>query len=148
MHTWFWWGNVKERDHLDDPGVDGRIILRSILRKWDVGVWTGSWNSQFDFFSKPSGTGSGFSSVSPSQYYSTTPPYSYFVYRRALFCSFQSVNSWYSRTWHFAHTVFLSASHDARKTITYFCISIILPVFVIETLFFCEVGPVLFKIPF
>jgi hypothetical protein len=27
-----------------DPGVDGRIILRWILRKWDVGVWTGlSW---------------------------------------------------------------------------------------------------------
>ena len=25
-----------------DPSVDGRIILRWILRKWDVGVWTGS----------------------------------------------------------------------------------------------------------
>jgi hypothetical protein len=23
-----------------DPGVDGRIILRWIFRKWDVGVWT------------------------------------------------------------------------------------------------------------
>ena len=23
----FWWGNVRERDHLGDPGVDGRIIL-------------------------------------------------------------------------------------------------------------------------
>ena len=23
-------------------GVDGRIILRWILRKWDVGLWTGS----------------------------------------------------------------------------------------------------------
>jgi hypothetical protein len=30
------------RDRLEDPGVDGRIILRWILRKWDVGVWTGS----------------------------------------------------------------------------------------------------------
>jgi hypothetical protein len=30
------------RDHLEDPGVDGRIILRSIFRKLDVGVWTGS----------------------------------------------------------------------------------------------------------
>jgi len=27
---------------LEDPGVDGRIILRWIFRKLDVGVWTGS----------------------------------------------------------------------------------------------------------
>ena len=27
---------------LEDPGVAGRIILRWIFRKWDVGVWTGS----------------------------------------------------------------------------------------------------------
>jgi hypothetical protein len=31
-----------KNDHLGDPGVDGRIILRWIFRKWDVGVWTGS----------------------------------------------------------------------------------------------------------
>jgi hypothetical protein len=42
--TEFWWGNLRERDHWEDPGVDGRIILRWIFRKWDVGVWTGlSW---------------------------------------------------------------------------------------------------------
>jgi hypothetical protein len=29
-------------DHLEDPGLDGRIILRWIFRKWDVGIWTGS----------------------------------------------------------------------------------------------------------
>jgi hypothetical protein len=23
----FWWGNLRERDHLEEPGVDGRIIL-------------------------------------------------------------------------------------------------------------------------
>jgi len=33
--------NLRERDHFGDPGVDGRIMLRWIFRKWDVGVWTG-----------------------------------------------------------------------------------------------------------
>ena len=50
MHVWgrgeaytrFWWGNLKERDHLGDPGADGRIILSWIFRKCDMGVWTGS----------------------------------------------------------------------------------------------------------
>jgi len=28
---------VRERDHVGDPGVEGRIIFR----KWDVRVWTG-----------------------------------------------------------------------------------------------------------
>jgi hypothetical protein len=32
-------GKPEERDHLGDPGVDERIILRRIFRKWDVGVW-------------------------------------------------------------------------------------------------------------
>jgi hypothetical protein len=34
-------GNLMERDHLEDPDKDGRIILRWIFRKWDVGAWTG-----------------------------------------------------------------------------------------------------------
>ena len=37
-----WVGNLRERDHLEDPGVDGRLILRWILRKWDVRACTGS----------------------------------------------------------------------------------------------------------
>jgi hypothetical protein len=42
----FWWENLRERDHWGDQGVDGRIILRHIFRKWDVGVNTGlSWLS-------------------------------------------------------------------------------------------------------
>jgi hypothetical protein len=38
--TEFWWGNLGERDHWGDPGVDGMLIVRWIFRKWD-GVWTG-----------------------------------------------------------------------------------------------------------
>jgi len=35
-------GNLRERGHLENPGVDGMIILRWILRKWDLGLWAGS----------------------------------------------------------------------------------------------------------
>ena len=31
--TGFWWGNLRERDNLGDPGVGERIILRWIFRK-------------------------------------------------------------------------------------------------------------------
>jgi len=37
VHTGFWWGNLRKRDHMEDPGIDERIILRWILRKWDGG---------------------------------------------------------------------------------------------------------------
>jgi len=41
-YTGFWWGNLRGRDRLEDPRVDGKVTLRWIFRKWDVGVWTGS----------------------------------------------------------------------------------------------------------
>ena len=40
VHTGLWWENLRERDHLEDPVVDGKIILRWI-RKWDGGARTG-----------------------------------------------------------------------------------------------------------
>jgi hypothetical protein len=40
--NWVFMGSLRERDHWGDAGSDGRIILRWIFRKWDVGVWTGS----------------------------------------------------------------------------------------------------------
>jgi hypothetical protein len=32
MHTGFWWGNMKERDHFEDLDTDGRITLNFIQR--------------------------------------------------------------------------------------------------------------------
>jgi hypothetical protein len=30
VHTGFWWGSLRERDHLEDPGMDKRIITDSM----------------------------------------------------------------------------------------------------------------------
>ena len=38
VYTGFWWRNLKGRDHLGDPDVDGKIILRWIFRKWVGGM--------------------------------------------------------------------------------------------------------------
>ena len=38
LYTGFWWGNLKERNHLEDSGVDGRMILIWICIKWDRGM--------------------------------------------------------------------------------------------------------------
>jgi len=41
VHAGFWWGKLRERDHLEDPDIDWRIKLRWIFRKWDVVAWIG-----------------------------------------------------------------------------------------------------------
>jgi hypothetical protein len=42
VHTGFWWENLREREPLENPGKDGKIILKWISRKWVAGAWTGS----------------------------------------------------------------------------------------------------------
>jgi hypothetical protein len=39
-HSRFWWGNLKERGHLGNLGVSGRIILKFTFKMWDGGAWT------------------------------------------------------------------------------------------------------------
>jgi hypothetical protein len=41
VRTGFWRGNLRERDRWGHSGVDGRIILEMIFKKWDVGVRIG-----------------------------------------------------------------------------------------------------------
>jgi len=38
LSTGFWLGNLRERDHLEDAGVDGGIILKWVFRKRDGGI--------------------------------------------------------------------------------------------------------------
>jgi hypothetical protein len=35
VYTGFWWGNLRERDQLGGPGVDGRDNIKMDLQKWD-----------------------------------------------------------------------------------------------------------------
>jgi hypothetical protein len=40
VHAGFWWGDPREGDHLGDPGVDWRIILKWIFKTWNgVNDW-------------------------------------------------------------------------------------------------------------
>jgi hypothetical protein len=38
VHTGFWWGNLMEGDHVEDSGVDGRIILKLAIKQLAEGM--------------------------------------------------------------------------------------------------------------
>jgi hypothetical protein len=38
VHTDFWWGNLRERDHFEDGKLDWSIILQRIFQKWNGGM--------------------------------------------------------------------------------------------------------------
>jgi hypothetical protein len=40
VHTRFWWEDLRESDRLVGLGVDGRIILKWIFKRWDGEAWT------------------------------------------------------------------------------------------------------------
>lgn len=41
MHTRFWWGKFEETDHLENLGLNERIILKSVLEIWNIKAWSG-----------------------------------------------------------------------------------------------------------
>ena len=59
----FWWGKTDVKIYLENLGVDGRIILEWILKKWNEEAWTGlllaqdrdRWPGSCDCRNKPFG---------------------------------------------------------------------------------------------
>jgi hypothetical protein len=37
MHARFWWENTREGNHLEDPRIDGKVILKRIFDRWGGG---------------------------------------------------------------------------------------------------------------
>jgi hypothetical protein len=40
VQTGLWSGDLRERDDIEHLGIDGRIILKWIFKKWDGEAWT------------------------------------------------------------------------------------------------------------
>jgi hypothetical protein len=41
VHVGFWWGDLSERERFEGMGVDVRIILKWIFKKWNGEAWIG-----------------------------------------------------------------------------------------------------------
>jgi len=52
IQTGFLWGSLKERVHFEDLGVDRRIILKWIFKRWDA-------EARVELFWVRTGTGGG-----------------------------------------------------------------------------------------
>jgi hypothetical protein len=38
--TGFWLGGRRETDHLEDIGLDGKIVLKRVFKRWNGEAWT------------------------------------------------------------------------------------------------------------
>jgi hypothetical protein len=38
VHAGVLWGDLREGDHLEEPDIDGGIVLKWICKKWDGGM--------------------------------------------------------------------------------------------------------------
>jgi hypothetical protein len=63
VHAEFWWGDPRERVHLEDQGVDRSVILKCAFKKWDEEAMTGMFwlrfgtgGECFECGNKPSGS--------------------------------------------------------------------------------------------
>jgi len=41
LYAGFWWGNLREEDHVEELEVDGRMILKQIFKTLNGKAWIG-----------------------------------------------------------------------------------------------------------